>query len=61
MPNRTFADISDLPENEVAQYSRNQRAAFKRAYNRAIEKRKKPDEALREAHIAAKHEDNGNT
>lgn len=49
-----YADIADLPEDEVRDYSKQQRAAFKQAFNRALEKGKKEDQALREAHIQAK-------
>lgn len=49
-----YPDIADLPEEEVQQYSKQQRAAFKSAFNRALEKGKKEDQALREAHIEAK-------
>ena len=51
----TYEDIDDLPPEEVQQYSRSQKAAFKRAYNRAVEHGKKADDALREAHIDARH------
>jgi len=54
MAHRTFADIGDLPAEWVDQYSLHQKAAFKNAYNRAIEKGKATDQAVREAHIAAR-------
>ncbi len=54
-----YADISDLPAEEVDGYSRGQKAAFKRAWNRAAEKGKDEDTALREARAEAKQKSNG--
>lgn len=54
-----YADIDDLPEEEVSGYSKAQKAAFKRAWNRAAEKGKKEDVALREARTEAKQTTDG--
>lgn len=51
-----YADPKDLPEEEVAGYSRSQRDAFMHAWNRAASKGKKEETALQEAHFAAKQE-----
>jgi len=56
-----YADVDDLPDEEVSAYSKSQKAAFKRAWNRAAEKGKDRQTALSEAHIAAKQESNGNS
>ena len=55
-----YPDIADLPDEEVRGYSRNQKAAFKNAYNRAAEKGKDEDVALTEAHQEAKQARGGN-
>lgn len=56
-----YADIDDLPEKEVDGYSKSQKAAFKRAWNRAAEKEKDERTALREAHAEAKQASDGST
>lgn len=53
---KRYDDISDLPEEEVSTYSRNQKAAFKRAWNRAADRKKDEHTALREARLAARQE-----
>lgn len=55
-----YDDIRDLPEEEASSLSKSQRAAFKRAWNRAAENRKDEGTALREARIAASQKSNGN-
>ena len=54
-----FADIDDLPEDEVSGYSRSQRAAFKNAWNRCVDKGKDRSAALAEAHTQARQAANG--
>ncbi len=58
---RPYDDIDDLPDEEVRQYSRGGRAAFKRAWNRAAEKGKDRRTALQEAHIAATQQEGNGT
>lgn len=55
-----YEDVADLPEEEVQPYSKSQRAAFKRAWNRAAERGKDERTALDEAHHAARDARDGN-
>lgn len=57
---KPYADIDDLPEEEVSGFSRAQKAAFKQAWNRAADKGKKEDVALREARMQAKQQNADN-
>jgi cation transport regulator len=48
-----YKSISDLPEEQVDQYSRHQKHAFLEAFNSAIEQYKDESRAFAVAHSAA--------
>jgi cation transport regulator len=48
-----YEDISDLPQEQVDQYSRHQKHAFLKAFNSALEEYKDESRAFAVAHSAA--------
>jgi cation transport regulator len=48
-----YESISDLPQEQVGQYSRHQKRAFLQAFNSAIEQYKDESRAFAVAHSAA--------